>query len=247
MIALGIICLIFLVGYILVKRRSLIRLNLRIRRLNYIQLVVVFVLLIFIINFIDKKLAYEVSNRYPQGLLAIYPVLNETLTNFFKIITHLGEPDFIAIGALPVFLYSKYKKDEKLETIILKLIVIMVFASLISTILKIFVMRSRPYQGWNNLGFYFILDSLQNRIPFNGNYMSFPSGHTLVASAAYFFLALVNKKKYVKIFWITLAILVAISRVYLSYHWLSDVFISLIIGFFLAKKYKETFVEEENK
>lgn len=247
MITLGIIFLIFLIGYILLKRRDLIRLNLRIRRLNYIQLVVVFVILIFIINFIDKKLAYEISNRYPQGLLAAYPILNGILTNFFKIVTHLGEPDFIAIGALPVFLYSRYKKNKNLETIILKLIVIMVFASLISTVLKVFVMRSRPYQGWNNLGFYFILDSLQNRIPFNGNYMSFPSGHTLVASATYFFLALINKKKYIKIFWVILAILVAISRVYLSYHWLSDVFISLIIGLFLAKKYKETFIEKEIK
>ncbi|MGL5760936.1 MAG: phosphatase PAP2 family protein [Cetobacterium sp.] len=35
-------------------------------------------------------------------------------------------------------------------------------------------------------------------------------------------------------------ILVALSRVYLSYHWLSDVLASLLLGLFLAKKYRDS-------
>ena len=70
--------------------------------------------------------------------------------------------------------------------------------------------------------------------------MSYPSGQTMVASCGFFYLAMMNKNIHMKIFWSVIPILVAISRVYLSYHWLSDVLASLLFGLFLAKKYKDS-------
>lgn len=240
MIDIGTIFLICLIIYILVKRRDLIKINLRIERMQYILFIVFVIFLLFIINFLDKKVAFMISSSYPQGLLANYPALNETLTDIFKVITRLGEPNYLAFIALPAFLYFRYKKNTKLQTLILSAVVIMMFGSLISTILKAVFMRSRPYQEWNNFGFYFITDVLQKRVPYNGDYMSFPSGHTMVASCAFFYLAMMNKNIHIKIFWSIIPILVALSRVYLSYHWLSDVLASLLLGLFLAKKYRDS-------
>lgn len=240
MIGIGTIFLICLIIYILLKRRDLIKLNLRIERMQYILFIVFVIFLLFLINFLDQKIAFTVSNQYPQGLLANYPALNNTLTYIFKGITHLGEPNYLALVALPTFLYFGYKKNTKLQTLILSTVVIIIFGFLISTILKAIFMRSRPYQEWNNFGFYFITDVLQKRVPYNGDYMSFPSGHTMVASCGFFYLAMMNKNIHIKIFWSIIPILVAISRVYLSYHWLSDVLASLLFGLFLAKKYRDS-------
>lgn len=240
MVGIGTIFLIYLIGYILIKRRDLIKLNLRVQRVQYILYVVFIILLLFVINFLDQKMAFMVSSRYPQGLPANYPLVNQNLTVFFQTVSHLGEPDYIALAALPAFFYVRHKNNKKLETLILSAIVIMMFGSLISTVLKIIFMRSRPYVEGNNLGFYFLTDVLQKRIPYNKDYMSFPSGHTMVAACGYFFLAMMIDKKYIKLFWIALPILVAMSRVYLSFHWTSDVFASLLLGLFFAKKYKDT-------
>lgn len=240
MIDIGTIFLICLIIYILLKRKDLIKLNLRIERMQYILFIVFVIFLLFVINFLDKKIAFIVSNQYPQGLLANYPTLNETLTDIFKGITYLGDSNYLALVALPAFLYFRYKKNTKLQTLILSAIVIMMFGSLISTILKAVFVRSRPYEEWNNFGFYFITSVLQIRVPYNEDYMSFPSQHTLVASCGFFYLAMMNKNIHMKIFWSIIPILVAISRVYLSYHWLSDVLASLLFGLFLAKKYKDS-------
>lgn len=240
MINIGTIFLICLIVYILLKRRDLIKLNLRIERMQYIFFIVFIIFLLFVINFLDKKIAFTISNQYPQGLLANYPMLNRTLTNIFEVITHLGEPSYLALVALPAFLYFTYKKNTKLQTLILSAVVIMMFGSLISTILKSVFIRSRPYKEWNNFDFYFIATILQKRVPFSGDYMSFPSGHTMVASCGFFYLAMTNKNIRMQIIFSVIPILVAISRVYLSYHWLSDVLASLLIGLFFARKYKDT-------
>ncbi len=68
--------------------------------------------------------------------------------------------------------------------------------------------------------------------------MSFPSGHTMMASVIYLTLAILvakaNKSVRVKLFVLgvamTLAALVGLSRVYLGVHWLSDVVAGWIAG-----------------
>lgn len=69
----------------------------------------------------------------------------------------------------------------------------MMFGSLISTVLKAVFMRSRPYQEWNNFGFYFITDVLQKRVPYNGDYMSY---HWLSDVLASLLFGLFLAKKY---------------------------------------------------
>lgn len=201
---------------------------------EYITFIIWLLILFFIIYFLDNTITFSIANRYPSSYFYQHPALNEKLTTFFKLITHLGEPNYIALGVIPTFIYAKYKKDKKLEILILGMVGVMILGALVSTALKFIFMRSRPYQEWNNLGFYYIKNVFQKKIPFTGGYMSFPSGHTMTASCGYFFLAFMSEKKYAKIIWIVLPILVGLSRVYLSFHWTSDVFASLGIGVFLA-------------
>lgn len=64
---------------------------------------------------------------------------------------------------------------------------------------------------------------------------SFPSGHTFAAFALFTLLALLApQKRWLALLFFTLALLVAISRIYLVQHFLKDVYVGAILGVILA-------------
>ena len=63
---------------------------------------------------------------------------------------------------------------------------------------------------------------------------SFPSGHTITAFAIFIILAMVVKKQYLKVLFTLTAILAGFSRVYLSQHFLEDIFLGALIGVAIA-------------
>jgi membrane-associated phospholipid phosphatase len=66
------------------------------------------------------------------------------------------------------------------------------------------------------------------------HYFSFPSGHTMVAFAVAFSMALFYKKRWVDQLAFILALLIGYSRVYLSQHFLIDVWMGSMIGILVA-------------
>lgn len=66
------------------------------------------------------------------------------------------------------------------------------------------------------------------------NYYSFPSGHTTIAFAVYFCLALFVPNKWIKFGLFVLTITIAWSRVYLSQHFFEDIYAGSIVGFVSA-------------
>lgn len=236
----GIIFLVYFIILLFFRRKELIKFKFKLEKIDYFIFLIWIILLIFIIFFFDNTVAFDISNKYPKGILSHYSKLNIELTSIFKFISYLGEPNYVALVISPIFLYAKWKKNKNLENTILATIFIMLIGSIISTVFKVFFMRSRPFQEWNNLGFYLIEDVFENEIPFKGKYMSFPSGHTMVAFCSYCFLAFMSKKNWQKFFLFSLAILIGLSRIYLSAHWASDVIASAGIAIFLAKKYSES-------
>jgi undecaprenyl-diphosphatase len=136
-----------------------------------------------------------------------------TLTPFFQIISFFGHPAlWILIGAW-LFWLGKEKKSFFLVSLV-------TLTVLFSGLLKFIIARPRP-EGL------IILESTPTNL-------SMPSGHSVLAGTIYGFF---EKKVFPKerIFLLIIVLLTGISRLYLGVHYLSDVFLGLIIGYFFGK------------
>lgn len=139
---------------------------------------------------------------------------SDFLDSLFEFITMFGEE--LVIIAILGFLYWCYDKKtaEKLG--------ITVFISLVlNAFLKTLVMRERPY----------VVDSRVDAIRQQtaGGY-SFPSGHTQGAASIFSGVAIWFKKKWLTIISVVIIVAVAISRMYLGVHFLSDVIVGGLLG-----------------
>ena len=98
------------------------------------------------------------------------------------------------------------------------MIVVLVVTTILTQLIKIIVMRPRPYTELSNL---ILLDL--------GTDYSFPSGHTSAAFALFTCLALMTPRRLAPL-WMTAAWAVAYSRIYLSQHFLEDILSGSLIG-----------------
>lgn len=146
---------------------------------------------------------------------------NPTVDSFFSYITHLGDGAFAFLVAV-IFMFFNIRKS-------VYIILSYLGAALVSTILKrlVFLHIYRPHFVFQ----FFVREDLKE-VPgvevlgFN----SFPSGHSLSAFALFFCLLFVSRSHILKILFFVLAVLAAYSRVYLSQHWLIDIYVGSIIG-----------------
>lgn len=130
--------------------------------------------------------------------------------------TKLGLGILYLLGFLLAALWFRFVSKNKLwEERCWFLWLAVVFPSVLCLILKVLAGRARPdlWFGWQVFGFY--------GVKFNAFYWSFPSGHTATMMGLVFGLALVFPKY--DIFWMVFGLLVAISRVLLVQHYLSDI------------------------
>lgn len=145
--------------------------------------------------------------------------MNDLITNIYKIITFLGSTEFIIF--LCVFFLFLFIILKKHNTGIVIAGVLLISTS-VNSILKLIFGRSRP-------------DVL--KLVLEESY-SFPSGHTMAAVSMYGILMYIvlkskmnNKLKTIlSILLGIIPILVAISRVYLGAHYISDVIGAMIIS-----------------
>lgn len=161
-----------------------------------------------------------------DGKVQIHRVMNacvgcSNIDLFFKIVTHLGDGAFAFFVAI-IFLFFNVRKS-------VYILLSYIGAAIVSSILKHLVYHDiyRPHFVFQ----YFVREKLKvvegvDLVGFN----SFPSGHALSAFALFFCLIFVSKNHLLKVLFFTLAILAAYSRVYLSQHWLIDIYVGSIIG-----------------
>jgi undecaprenyl-diphosphatase len=148
------------------------------------------------------------------------------LNNFMIWITYTGTWFLVLIIMTTLFLWNEKKRKW-----IIPLWLSVLIAEAIVYLFKFLIFRERPFEALNLINLVQDSDS------------SFPSGH---ATAVFASLAVLYKEfpKFVW-FWLSFAILVAFSRIYLGVHYLTDVatgaFIGLTIGLlvvFVFEKYK---------
>lgn len=146
---------------------------------------------------------------------------NVYIDTFFKYVTHLGDGLFAFLIAT-IFLFISVRKS-------LYILVSYLGAAIVSSFLKhvIYEEVARPSFVFQ----YFVRENLKEveGVELAGLH-SFPSGHALSAFALFFCLLFLNKHHFFKTVFFLLAVLAAYSRVYLSQHWLVDVYAGSIIG-----------------
>lgn len=153
--------------------------------------------------FIDKPISLFFSNIRTPFLNSVMLFLSK-IGNFYTAL-------ILLIIVLISFEFSK--KDKKyLPAIFFSLLI----SSLLVYLLKNIFQRQRPYETLP-------IQGLEQKSDF-----SFPSGHANAVFSLVPFMNLHFKK--LRWLWLAFSVLVAISRIYLGSHYLSDVIFSVITG-----------------
>ncbi|MBN2214058.1 MAG: phosphatase PAP2 family protein [Bacteroidales bacterium] len=138
---------------------------------------------------------------------------------FFKYITHLGGGLFAVIITV-LFLLVSLRKS-------LFILLTYIGGGLFVQILKriFFSDALRPVKYLNGIYDLHLIEGVKMRY-----YLSFPSGHAATAFGLFLCLAVLTKNNAVKLICFFMATLTAFSRVYLSQHFLADIYFGSIIG-----------------
>jgi membrane-associated phospholipid phosphatase len=109
-------------------------------------------------------------------------------------------------------------------------------ASSLLTLFTVFVTKKiifngipRPYKYFEGTYDLHLVDGVEMH-----SMNSFPSGHTITAFAIFMILIFIVKNRYLHTLFVKLAIIAGVSRVYLSQHFIIDVFFGAIIGICIA-------------
>ncbi len=160
-------------------------------------------------------------------------IRSDKVTPLIQTLTHLGDFGLLWIGfSLVLMLNKDTRKAGKLS-----LISICLCFLLNNIIIKNLVDRDRPYEVLNELKI------LIERQPDS----SFPSGHAAnsLASAIVFFQMFKGKKSKFTI--LMAGLVIALSRVYVGVHYLSDVLVGISVGVFSGLSVMKFAKKKEHK
>lgn len=138
---------------------------------------------------------------------------------FFRYITYLGD------GITPVvltlaFLFITFRKSVEIAA---SGILAGLFAQMFKRLVFPDVIRPKPF--FNGIAELYFVPGVHMHTT-----LSLPSGHTASAFALFFVLSTFAKNKIVKILCLLMALLIGYSRMYLSQHFLIDVYLGSMIG-----------------
>jgi len=137
----------------------------------------------------------------------------------FPYITYIGDGVTVVIAVI-LLLLVKYR-------FALLLAVANVLSAGLTQLLKhtIFADVVRPKEYFKNMLDIHYVEGVENYL-----YNSFPSGHTTAAFTTFFCFALMTENKVMKTLMFFIALTIGFSRIYLSQHFLQDVYAGSLIG-----------------
>lgn len=187
---------------------------------NYFPGIVVLIMAVFSVLFIDLPLSNYFSR--PNSLSFLQPLISK--------INGLGDGNILFSLLVFLTIISYFLKKERYLRIFSIALSSSVFAGLINLFIKMLVTRERPYMSLSPYKFLAYADALKKHNLFQVEYLSMPSGHTIIIFAAMIPLVLYYKNRVLKFIFAMLPILVGFARIYLFKHWLSDVIIAAFLG-----------------
>jgi membrane-associated phospholipid phosphatase len=150
------------------------------------------------------------------------PILNQ----FFHYSTMLGEEYGFILMVVILAFFKSYRWAAAFAFTGIS-------TMLISFVAKIAFHQPRPYLYFNSLDRAEELGSIQD-YDFHSAFTSFPSGHTMAAFAFFTIFVFLFNHKLIELLLFFLAVLVAISRIYLGQHFLADVAAGAFLGSMIA-------------
>lgn len=185
-------------------------------------------ILLFYLAYIGMKSSTGIGNYNKIILSWLSTHRNPFINSIMQIATTTASPTFFVIIVSIITFAWAYKKREIWRPFLLSLAVII--SALTSSILKVIFKNNRPINT----------DMVP---PFEVGF-SFPSGHTIGTIVFLLVIGYLFYSRYKnsdKIFWlvcwIILTILgtfiIALSRLYLGYHWFTDIIASIGLGFII--------------
>jgi len=169
--------------------------------------------ILFLIIAYGKGLSHIMVNSWNSPLSDV----------FFKYVTHLGDGAIFAVVILILLFIRIRWAFYELFAALMTLIFVYITKQLL------FNGAPRPIKYFENAETLHLVEGVKMH-----TMNSFPSGHTITAFAVFIILALLVKKNYLKFFFTAVAILAGFSRVYLSQHFLEDIFLGALIGIAIA-------------
>jgi membrane-associated phospholipid phosphatase len=192
--------------------------------------------LVLFIYLISISIALFFIFTYKKTTIHIYMnqfVGNPVLNFFFYYITYLGDGAVAGFILLLILLYNTRLGIYATASFLT--------ATLFSIFLKNFFFDdvNRPYFIFSYLEPY-KLRRVEGLDLFIHN--SFPSGHATQAFSIFMCLVFVSRNQLLKLLFFGLAMLTALSRVYLSQHWLADIIAGSAIGLLFSCLYYYIFI-----
>ena len=197
-----------------------------------------FILEIIFIFFLDRILSNFIHNLYLKHK-SFQVIVN--LGNF------LGNPNIITKFIIFFCIFSlflkfvtlfkiKQKYAEKLYKTSLTIFLSFLLSNAVGHLLKIVTLRERPFFTDNPLNFFCYSEAITKNLLWKTHYKSFPSGHVICSSSLFFSFYFIFKTFNQKLASLLtlIPLLTALARVALKAHWPSDIFLSLVLGYYIS-------------
>lgn len=153
----------------------------------------------------------------------VYNYIPSTTSFLINIVTNSASLEVFLIYIV-LFMFLDFKRVRRLTKLTLEFILAFVVGMVIVGALKVLMAIPRPNGIALNLPLFQML--------LNVDYFAFPSGHTTRASILAYFLS--KRFPNYKPLWWSYIFLVALSRLLLQVHWLSDVLFALLLGVWVS-------------